>query len=286
MAQLGGWEGYEVSNWHREQRGAASWLVIAVVAPSGAPGCCSGCGQPVASVHDRRWRRIRDLPIFGDPVELRVQRRRLACSRCGPRLEHLAWLDLHARVTRRLARSSARLCAVTSVRHAAGWHGLDWKTAKAIDMKELERTLGPTELEGVRLLEMDEVAIQKGHRYATVVVDVERKRVLWVGRGRSRAEVRPFFELLGPRRCAQIQAVAIRRPPGLPWLGRRQDVGHRPFQASDHFGEQCRRQGNRFYRRQHCQSSQPLGEEGIRDGKEEIPCNEHRQGRLNEVQGM
>src|SRR3546814_13171851 len=56
---------------------------------------------------------------------------------------------------------------------------------------------------------MDEFAIQKGHRYATVVVDVERKRVLWVGRGRSRAEVRPFFELLGPERCAQVQAVAM-----------------------------------------------------------------------------
>lgn len=56
---------------------------------------------------------------------------------------------------------------------------------------------------------MDEFAIQKGHRYATVVVDVERKRVLWVGRGRSRAEIRPFFEQLGPERCAQIQAVAM-----------------------------------------------------------------------------
>src|SRR3546814_18733665 len=56
---------------------------------------------------------------------------------------------------------------------------------------------------------MEEFAIQKGHRYATVVVDVERKRVLWVGRGRSRAEVRPFFELLGPARCAQVQAVAM-----------------------------------------------------------------------------
>ena len=56
---------------------------------------------------------------------------------------------------------------------------------------------------------MDEFAIQKGHRYATVVVDPERKRVLWIGRGRSRAEVRPFFELLGPVRCAQIRAVAM-----------------------------------------------------------------------------
>ncbi|WP_156117185.1 helix-turn-helix domain-containing protein [Xanthomonas sacchari] len=47
-----------------------------------------------------------------------------------PRLEQLDWLDAHSRVTRRLAGSVARLCAATSVRHAARWHEIDWKTAK------------------------------------------------------------------------------------------------------------------------------------------------------------
>ena len=161
------------------------------------------------AIHDRTVRRIRDLPLFEDPVELEVERLRLACPRCGPKLEQLDWLDPHARVTRRLAESVARLCAATSVRHAANWHGIDWKTAKAIDFRALERRVGPVDLAGVRRIAMDEFAIQKGHRYATVVVDVERKRVLWVGRGRSRAEVRPFFELLGPERCARIEAVAM-----------------------------------------------------------------------------
>ena len=56
---------------------------------------------------------------------------------------------------------------------------------------------------------MDEFAIQKGHRYATVILEPRRKRVLWVGRGRDRACVKRFFELLGPTRCAQIRAVAM-----------------------------------------------------------------------------
>ena len=112
-------------------------------------------------------------------------------------------------MTRRLAESVARLCTVTSVLHAARWYGIDWKTAKAIDFRSLESRLGPVDLDGVTRIAMDEFAIQKGHRYATVVVDVARKRVLWVGRGRSRAEVRPFFERLGPERCAQLQAVAM-----------------------------------------------------------------------------
>lgn len=209
MAQLGGWVGYGVSAWRHEQRGGRRWLIVELQPQEEAVRVCSGCGDRAAAIHDRSVRRIRDLPVFEDPVELRVPRLRLACMNCGPRLEHLGWLDPHARVTRRLAESVARLCAVTSILQAARWFGLDWKTVKRIDFRHLERTLGPIDLAGVTVIAMDEFAIQKGHRYATVVVEPERKRVLWVGRGRSRAEVRPFFELLGPQGCQALRAVAM-----------------------------------------------------------------------------
>ena len=205
IAQLGGWVGYQVSGWRHEPRGGQRWLVLELSPTTGVSRRCSGCSQVVAAIHDRTVRRIRDLPVFDDPVELHVERLRLLCPRCGPRLEQLDWLDPHARVTRRLADSVARLCAATSIRSAARWFGLDWKTVKTIDFRYLVRTLGPPDLEGLSVLAMDEFAIQKGHRYATVVVDPQRKRVLWVGRGRSRADIRPFFELLGPARCARLR---------------------------------------------------------------------------------
>jgi transposase len=46
-----------------------------------------------------------------------------------------------------------------------------------------------------------------------VIVDPLRKRVPWVGRGRGRADVRPFFELLGPQRCARLQAAVMDQNP-------------------------------------------------------------------------
>ncbi len=101
------------------------------------------------------------------------------------------------------------MCATTSIHATARWHGLDWKTVKALDFRHLQQTLGPVDLSGIHILAMDEFAIQKGHRYATVIVEPSRKRVLWVGRGRSRADVRPFFELLGREGCERIQAVAM-----------------------------------------------------------------------------
>ena len=163
----------------------------------------------MVAVHDSTPRRVRDLPVFGEFVEIRLPRLRLACPRCGPRIEALSWLDRHGRITQRLAQSVARLCTVMSIRHVASYFGLDWKTVKRVDHAHLERSLGPIDLSDVRVIGMDEFAIQKGHRYATVVVEPRRKRVLWVGRGRSRADVRPFFELLGPEGCASLEAVVM-----------------------------------------------------------------------------
>jgi len=61
----------------------------------------------------------------------------------------------------------------------------------------------------LRVIALDEFAIQKGHRYATVIVEPLRKRVLWVGRGRGREDIRPFFELLGAPRCQALQAAVM-----------------------------------------------------------------------------
>jgi transposase len=152
---------------------------------------------------------VRDLPIFDTAVELIVPRLRVACEHCGAKLEQLAWLAAYARVTTRLATNVARLCKVMSVRHVAQFYGLNWKTVKRIDQRHMQRELGPIDLTGVEVIGLDEFAIQKGHRYATVIVEPERRRVLWVGRGRSREDVRPFFELLGPEGCQRLRAAVM-----------------------------------------------------------------------------
>lgn len=209
MAQLGCWESYRLMGVEQERRGADKWVVLRLQPRRRWKRCCSGCGRTVRRIHDWAERRIRDLPIFDSSVELVLPRVRVACPECGPKLERLPWLNPYARVTQRLADAVAKLCTVMSVRHVARFYSLDWKTVKAIDCEALERQLGPIDLSSVEIIGMDEFALHKGHRYATVVVEPSRKRVLWVGRGRGREDVRPFFDLLGPEGCRRLKAVVV-----------------------------------------------------------------------------
>jgi transposase len=93
--------------------------------------------------------------------------------------------------------------------HVAKLTGLHWHTIKAIDQQRLERLHGEFSASDMRRIVMDEFALHKGHRYATVALDAQRMRVLWVGEGNSREAIRPFFEALGTEGCRQIEAVAM-----------------------------------------------------------------------------
>jgi transposase len=209
---LGEWEGYEVEAVRRTNSRKSSRpdrVRIKLSPREDRPGRCSGCGRRVAAIHDTTVRVVRDLPILGAETDLVVPRRRLTCPRCGPKLERLSWLVPWGRVTARLAESVGRLCQHMAVKHVGQYYGLSWDRVKGIDKRWLRKSIGEVDLSAVQLIAMDEFAIQKGHRYATVIVDAIRKRVLWVGRGRRREDIRPFFELLGPEGCSRIQAVAM-----------------------------------------------------------------------------
>lgn len=219
LNDLGGWEGFEVAAVHREEAprpdvlgDPAPRLIIELRAKPGVLKRCSRCGTLVREVHDVATRRVRDLPLWERDTWLIVPWARVLCPRCGPTVEAVDWLDKHQRMTTRLAEKIARLAMATSLDEVARWFHIHWSTAKLVHQRALERALGPitaASLTDVRQLAIDEFAIQTGHRYATVVVDAEHRRVLWVARGRDRAALRPFFDLLGREGCARIEAIAM-----------------------------------------------------------------------------
>ncbi len=61
---------------------------------------------------------------------------------------------------------------------------------------------------GLRRIGIDEISYKKDHRYLTVVVDHDSRRLIWAAPGRDRATLARFFDLLGPDRCELITHVS------------------------------------------------------------------------------
>lgn len=208
LEALGGWEGYRIKRvgW---PEGPSRTLSL-FLEPATSVMHCEQCGAQCGQVHETTVRRVRDLPLFDYRVVLHVPRRRVWCERCGgPRLEKLTWLGRYQRVTDRLARACSQLLEASTVQAVAAFYGLSWHTVKALDKRRLQHSLIAPDWSRIRYLAMDEFALHKGHRYATVVVDPLSRQVLWIGAGRSRETARAFFQQLPVGVAARIQAVAI-----------------------------------------------------------------------------
>ena len=207
---LGGWEGFELVGVRREPAaGRPAMIELELRAAPGHAKRCDGCGEVVAAVHDASVRRVRDLPIMEAETWLVFPRARLACPRCGPTVERVPWLDRYQRLTTRLADALARLAQVLPIKHVAAWFGVGWATVKEADKRALAARVGADDFAGVRVLAIDEFALHRGQRDATVVADAETRRVLWAGAGRDREALRAFFTRFGPARRAAVEAVVI-----------------------------------------------------------------------------
>jgi len=169
---------------------------------------CSGCCQPQQAVHDSTIRRIREADCIGLRTTLILPIRRVSCRHCGVRVEALPWLTRYARITQRLCHQVEALARLLPIKHVAELTHLHWDTIRQIDKQRLAREVTEPDWSRVKRLIMDEFAIHKGHRYATVIINADNQQVLWVCMGSRRVDVRAFFQHLG-QHCEHIEAVAM-----------------------------------------------------------------------------
>ena len=151
---------------------------------------------------------VRERDLLDRRLWLRVPVRRVRCVDCGVRTESIPWLAGRMRMTAAMVSLVEAMVRLWPISQVAQLLGLHWHTVRSIDHARLRREVVEPDRSGLRRLMMDEFAVRKGHHYATVVACAQTQQVLWIGEGRSREAIRPFFDALGDA-CKQIEAVAM-----------------------------------------------------------------------------
>lgn len=172
---------------------------------------CGVCRQRCGAVHgmrpEREWR---DLSMRKLPLILRYRPRRVECPRCGVRVEDFPWAEPWARVTTALSNAVAVLARELSWQGTAREYGLNWKSVASIVKRAVQYGLKHRARPPVHAIGIDEVSRRKGQVYLTVVYDLERRVLLWVGADRTEEAVRPFFtKEMGRRRCQTLRVVCM-----------------------------------------------------------------------------
>jgi transposase len=170
---------------------------------------CSACGSGDVVARGHVERRFRSLPIGSRATSLVLPIPRVECRACGlVRQVDVAFADPRRTYTKAFRRYVLELSRRMTIRDVAAHLNVGWDLVKDVQKRDLSRRYAKPKLKHLRRIAIDEIAVAKGHRYLTLVLDLDSGAVVFVGDGKGAAALRPFWRRLRPS-GAKVEAVAM-----------------------------------------------------------------------------
>jgi transposase len=170
---------------------------------------CSACGSTRVQPRGHVERRFRSLPIGSRTTAVVLPIPRVECRACGVvRQVEVTFADPRRTYTKAFERYALELSRRMTIRDVARHLDVSWDVIKDIQKRDLSRRFAKVKLKHLRHIAIDEIAVAKGHRYLTVVMDLDSGAVVFVGDGKGADALKPFWKRLRPS-GAKIEAVAM-----------------------------------------------------------------------------
>ena len=175
---------------------------------------CSACGSAQVQMRGRVERQFRCLPIGRRATFVVLPIPRVECQACGVvRQVKIPFADPRRSYTSAFERYALELGRRMTIRDVAKHLGVSWDVIKDIQKRDLSPSaVAKPKLKHLRHIAIDEISIAKGHRYLTVVMDLESGAVVFVGDGKGAKALKPFWKRLRGSK-AKIEAVAMDMSP-------------------------------------------------------------------------
>ena len=189
--------------------GGTEALVIDIVPRRNSGPICPECTKR-RTVYDRQPQRLFEyIPVWSFKVYFRYAPRRVKCPEHGVKVESLPWGYGKERMTFSYQVYLSRWAKRLSWKETADIFETSWDTVFRAVKFVVDYGLANRSLEGVTEIGVDEIAVFKGHKYLTLVYQINAgvRRLLWCGPERRTKTLLRFFHEFGKERSAQLQFV-------------------------------------------------------------------------------
>ena len=159
-------------------------------------GCrCPVCDRRCKIIHQSNLYRLwRDLPVYGCQVELCYRPREIVCPTHGRIQENIPWADNYSRITYRFEFAMLIYCQIMTQKAAAQMLHIAQSTLSDLLHRSIERIRDGHRIRNLKAVGVDEISYCKGHKYATIVYDIKKACVVWVGKGKGEKTIDRFFK--------------------------------------------------------------------------------------------
>jgi transposase len=170
---------------------------------------CPECGKPCPVYDHSPERTWRHLDTCQYQTLLHAAAPRTKCAEHGVRVVRLPWAEPGGHFTALFERLAIEWLREASQSAVAKRLGLSWDEVHGLLARAVERGLARRQAEPVPYLGVDEKAYRKGHRYLTLVNDLQKGRVLYIGIERQKSSLDAFWPTLTAAQKASIRGVAM-----------------------------------------------------------------------------
>jgi len=170
---------------------------------------CPECGTRL-SVYDhapeREWRHL-DTCQFKTFLHARIPR--VDCRDHGVKQVRVSWAEEKARFTALFERLAIDVLRICDVKGGTKILRVSWDEAWHIMERAVSRGLKRKKKRVPRMIGVDEKSVGKGHNYITLVNDMERAAVDYIGDDRKQESLDGYFACFSEKKRAKIEAIAV-----------------------------------------------------------------------------
>ncbi len=157
---------------------------------------CSICNEKSTIYDTRKSRLFQFVPIFNISVYYEYKMRRCNCRKCNKvTMEKIPWGEGKNRLTNEYRSFLASYAKDMAWKTVASRFKTSWQTVYRSVKKVVEYGLENRKIDNVTAIGIDEVKYKDGHKYITLVYQIDKgcRRLLWMGKNRTKKTLRRFF---------------------------------------------------------------------------------------------